>query len=231
MGFSRYPLQVSNLPLGEEHNSTFANAVVLRWLLNGATDSETRMAEANIGPEKRGPYLKYLRAADLYVFTLGVAPVFFHKDTGHFEMPRASATSALHLARNCIFRTTNVAENVEQLTYIVEAVKSVNPNATIVITVSPVPLNSTLEMSSAVIADCVSKSTLRVAAHELTQAFRRGVQYWPSFEIVRWLSSHHGVVFGGDDGSSFHVNNSVVESIVDSFIDVFGAPELKGTVV
>ncbi|MHB1204939.1 MAG: GSCFA domain-containing protein [Rhodospirillaceae bacterium] len=227
-GFSRYPLAVANLPLGEEHNSTFANAVVLRWLLDGATDDETRMAEANIGADKRSAYLKYLRATDLYVFTLGVAPVFFDKETGRFQMPNASSTSALHLARNCTFRTTSVTENVEQLTYIIEAVKSINPNATIVITVSPVPLNSTLEMSSAVIADCVSKSTLRVAAHELTQAFQGRVQYWPSFEIVRWLSTHHGVVFGADDGSSFHVNNSVVEAIVDSFIDVFGAPDLKG---
>lgn len=142
-------------------------------------------------------------------------------------MPRAAATSAIHLARNCVFRTTTVAENVEQLTHILDAVKSINPKIKAVITVSPVPLNTTLEMPSPVIADCLSKSTLRLAAHEVSQASNDRVQYWPSFEIVRWLATHHGVVFGGEDGSSFHVNESVIEAIVDSFVDVFGAPDLK----
>ena len=227
IGFGRYPLNVSNIPLGEEHNSTFANAIVLRWLLEGVSDDETRIAGANIGESKREEYLQSIKTADLYVFTLGVAPVFFDRKTGKFQMPSATTTSAFHLARNCAFRTTTVSENLDNLSYIVDAVKSVNPKAKIVITVSPVPLNTTLEMPSAVIADCVSKSTLRVVAHELTEMYKSQVLYWPSFEIVRWLSAHHGIVFGGDDGSSFHVNREVIETIIDSFVDVFGSPQLK----
>ena len=225
--FQRYPLTVSNIPFGEEHNSTFANRVVIKWLLEGAVDEDTSIAAENLGNEKREEYLKLIKAADLYVFTLGVAPAFFDKASGHFKMPRATATSKIAQLRTSKFRTSTVSENVENLSYIVEAIRQINPKVTFVVTVSPVPLNTTLEMTSAIQADCVSKSTLRVAAHELLQAGYDKVLYWPSFEIVRWLSGHHGRVYGNDDGSSHHIDFKLIDIIIDSFISTVGSDDLK----
>jgi GSCFA family protein len=98
-------------------------------------------------------------------------------------------------------------------------VREINPAARIYLSISPVPLNGTIELPHALIADCVSKTTLRAALHELLQATRpQDVHYWPSFEIVRWLAGHTPLaVFAQDDGDSRHVSNWTVELIVERF--------------
>jgi hypothetical protein len=84
----------------------------------------------------------------------------------------------------------------------------------------------TAEMASAVLADCVSKSSLRAALHEvLAGGTHAGVHYWPSFEIVRWLGGHAGfAVYGADDANSRHVNEAVVRLIVERFLRHVFAP-------
>jgi hypothetical protein len=90
-----------------------------------------------------------------------------------------------------------------------------------VLSVSPVPFTATFEMESAIVADCVSKSTLRAAAHEFLKDPGAGAIYWPSFEIVRWLSGHIGRTFGTDDGNNHHVSDALVTMIVELFIERF----------
>ena len=67
-------------------------------------------------------------------------------------------------------------------------------------------------------ADCVSKSTLRVAIHELLAEGHANLHYWPSFEIVRWLGSHIEEALFGEDGNTRHVNRKTVRLILESFI-------------
>jgi len=224
--FRRYDLNVLHIPFGEEHNSTFSNRAVMRWIRDGVTDETTSIIEENFKPQPREVYRDFLARTDLYVYTLGVAPAFFDKETGVFRMSHSTASSKAALVRNNNFRTTTVAENVDNLHYIVSTIRELNPKATIVLTLSPVPLSSTPEMSSAIIADCISKSTLRLAAHEITTQNIPNLLYWPSFEIVRWVGSHQGQVYGSDDGSSHHVNFQIVDTIIDSFIEVIGGPTL-----
>lgn len=80
------------------------------------------------------------------------------------------------------------------------------------LTVSPVPLNATFEMESAVVADCVSKATLRVAVEDVLRQGIPGVRYFPSFEIVRWLSAYLPGMYGEDDGSTVHISERVVDA-------------------
>lgn len=54
----------------------------------------------------------------------------------------------------------------------------------IVVTVSPVPMGSTFAPEDAVVANCMSKSALRVAAGRLASTFPGQVDYFPSYEIV-----------------------------------------------
>lgn len=54
----------------------------------------------------------------------------------------------------------------------------------IVVTVSPVPMGSTFAPQDAVVANCMSKSSLRVAAGRLASTFPGQVDYFPSYEIV-----------------------------------------------
>lgn len=223
----RYPLKVEGISCGEEHNSTFANRIAIQWMLDGPSSENTTIAAENLGADQQARYRQVLESADIYVYTLGVAAGFFHRDTGDFMMPRATATSKIAQIRRGVFRTSSVAENVENLLYIVDRLTALNPRIKIVLSVSPVPLQATLELNSAVVADCVSKSTLRVAAHEVLKEGRPNVIYWPSFEMVRWLGAHRGPVFGNDDGSSNHVDFSVIDAIIDAFVETMGSAGLE----
>jgi hypothetical protein len=89
-----------------------------------------------------------------------------------------------------------------------------------------VPLRATFEFESAVVADCVSKSTLRAAVHEFLLTRPGQVRYWPSFEMVRWLGGHAGRVFGTDDDSPFHVSMDVVNAAMDAFLKIYGNEDL-----
>ena len=122
-------------------------------------------------------------------------------------------------------RLSTVEENEANLVKIVELVRSVNPSAPIVLTLSPVPLAATFRGISCLTADCVSKSVLRVALDRTMTRQLPGVYYWPSFEIVRWLGAHvPWSLYGTDDGNPRHVSRYLVGKIIDTFIEAFYTP-------
>jgi hypothetical protein len=180
-----------------------------------------------MGAENWDAHRAALASANLFVYTLGVAPAFFDRASGAFRMPRDTAASRANLMRECEFRTTTVEENVTNLRQILDIVREFNSDSTVVLSLSPVPLSASSEFPSAIIADCLSKSTLRIAAHQVSQDRARKTLYWPSFEVVRWISGHYGRVYGNDDGSSHHIDFKVVDAIIDSFISIFASPELR----
>jgi hypothetical protein len=108
---------------------------------------------------------------------------------------------------------------------VIELVRSVNPTAPIVLTLSPVPLKATFRDISCMSADCVSKSTLRVALDRVTSLGLEDVYYWPSFEIVRWVGAHLPWPAYGTGGSSRRVRRDLVREIIDAFVEVFWVPE------
>ena len=100
-----------------------------------------------------------------------------------------------------------------------------NPDAPIVLTLSPVPLNATFRGISCVAADCVSKSTLRVALDGVVGRGLENVYYWPSFEIVRWVGGHvPWPAYGFNRGDSRHVTRYLVAQIIDAFVEAFYTP-------
>jgi hypothetical protein len=219
-GFNSFHLEV-----GEYINSTYANVAMLEWA-EGKLTNEVNLRRLNdlllpgITPEQ---LLWEIQRTSLFIYTLGVAPCFFDRQTGEFVMPRASAINSLALAEVFNFRTTKVSENVGNLRAIIAFIRRHNPTAKFVITLSPVPLKVTFERRSAVQADCLSKSTLRIAAEEAVSEDLENLLYWPSFEIVKWLGGHVGPFYGVDDGAAWHVSSKVVELITDLFIDKFAA--------
>jgi hypothetical protein len=164
-----------------------------------------------------------LVSTDLAIITIGVAPCLFNVRYGEFAFTsrRNDKAHFEYLDGPYRLRTTSVHENVENLSCILEILRSFNAEMKVVLSVSPVPLTGTNEMSSVIIADCISKSTVRLAAHEILQQYPQ-VIYWPSFEIVRWLSGHSDFrVFGKDDNHSRHVNNDIVNMIIDLFLQKY----------
>lgn len=205
------------LLIEESVNSTFANALMLE-VIAGDTDS-ARAVEltAALGEEVFSTIRAKLAIATHIVLTVGVGPAFFRIDSGRFVFAtnygEQLKTGAIRM------RSTTVDENKRNLERIVELLEVVAPHAAKVITVSPVPLGATAEMASAVIADAVSKSTLRAAVHEVVAVTPR-LTYFPAFEAVRWLSGYTTAdVYGADDQNSRHVSDWLVAHIVDRFID------------
>jgi hypothetical protein len=211
--------------IGEEINSTYANRYLLDWIENGPGDGPTRAIDEVFGPARRERLRRALQSSQALILTLGVAPCFEDRETGEFAFSTlGSAVGRDDLIQRCRMRTTTVAENVANLVAILESAERIaGHELQVVLTVSPVPLAATMEHYSAVLADCVSKSTLRLACEEVLQK-RPGTIYWPSFEIVRWFGAHYseGVspVFGADDNISRHVSTWLVDLIVEQFISV-----------
>lgn len=210
--------------IGEDVNSTYANRLLLEWIENGPVDGPTRAMHAAYGEAGRERFRRGLAGCEVLVITLGVAASFFDENGDFVFMPENSASSIDALEVSTM-RTASVAENVENISEIINSARRLSsPEVRIVLTVSPVPLKGTTEFDSAIVADCVSKSTLRVACHEVVSARAgEGVLYWPSFEIVRWLGAHYprGVprVFGEEDDNSRHVSRWLVDMIVGLFLE------------
>jgi len=209
----------------DDINSTFANAALMRWLDGKTTDDMGKRIEAFLGPKVDRKKLEdAIAESDLFVLTLGVAPVFFDRATGDFVMPQGTALNTRALAELYEFRTTSVEDNLNNMIEIYHAIRRRNTKAKIFVTVSPVPLRVTFEMPSALMADCVSKSTLRVTANELVRKGLPDLHYWPAFDIIRWLSGHVGPFFGTDDDYSIHISEKLILDITGLFVETFAEP-------
>jgi tetratricopeptide (TPR) repeat protein len=221
----KYGATAKSVLYPDDINNTYANKYLLEWLLG--SQGETYQAyQETFGDAFRAEQTAYLRECAVVILSLGVAPCFFDRETGAFALTFGQNLNIALQNRRYKFRTTTVTENVDNLREIIRMLRELNPNVTIFLTVSPVPLKATFERGSAIVADCVSKSTLRVAAEEIVRLELPGIYYWPSFEIVRWAGGHTGDALGVDDGSSFHVTQALIERIMYNFVATFGTPDL-----
>jgi hypothetical protein len=217
--------------IGEDVNSTYANRYLLEWVERGAINGPTTAMQETYGDPLRERLLQSIKTSDVAVLTLGVAPCFFHVQTGEFSALIALPPTVRRLVLSSyVMRTTTVAENVANIHAIIDALKRLSgKKLRVVVTISPVPLAGTTEFSSAITADCLSKSTLRVACEEaLATRKDEGIIYWPSFEIVRWLGAHYShalpPVFGTHDGKSRHVSPWLIDIIIDRFLACYAGP-------
>jgi len=122
-------------------------------------------------------------------------------------------------------RMSDTKETSSYINGIYSSIRSLNADCDIIFTVSPVPIDSVIGLQGvklrAVEVDCVSKSTIRAAFHEISHADARmsadnKLHYLPSFEIVRWIAPVTGVkVFGAEDAASRHVSNAVLNAVCE----------------
>ena len=205
-------------------NNTFALRNFIDWCLTGerSTDAYWYDEHAEGGAERWAPpkehetYRRVLRDMSGMVLTVGLSEVWYDTaSNGVFwrGIPKSIYDPARHKCR-----ISTVAENRDNLSHIVRSLRSLRPSFPIIVTLSPIPLKATFERPSIFAADCVSKSTLRVAIHELLAEAHQDLYYWPSFEIVRWLGSHLGESLFGEDGNTRHVNRKTVRLVLESFI-------------
>jgi hypothetical protein len=121
---------------------------------------------------------------DVFVFTLGLTECWRSRADGAVFPVCPGVEGGTFDPKRYEFYNQPVDDVVADLAAFRNGLKSVNPKAQIIFTVSPVPLVATAEPGAHVLsATTYSKSVLRVAAETMRQKFDN-VHYFPSYEII-----------------------------------------------
>lgn len=205
-----------HLAVNDEINTPFANAQFFR-LLAGIEDdafmqsSLKSLVEGSVLAE----FQRLFSTARILILTVGVAPCWFLKGTDQIVLgPNKGQRELFEM------RTQTPEWCASQLFQCIEAARAINPRVHLFLTLSPIPLHGTTEYVSALEADCVSKSTLRVAIDQVMRAGIANVHYWPSFEAVRWLAPHVTCPF--DQADFRRLQGTVVAVITEAFVKQLG---------
>jgi len=120
---------------------------------------------------------------DVFVFTLGLTEGWVdRRDGAAFPVTPGAVTKSADPARFEFLNLDYVAVKEDLIAFLGELF-SVNPEAQVILTVSPVPLIATYGKQDVLTATTYSKSVLRAAAGDVAERFD-AVQYFPSYEII-----------------------------------------------
>ena len=119
---------------------------------------------------------------DVFIFTLGLTEAWVSALDGAV-FPVAPGVSGGEASADYAFHNMTVDEVAADLRAFLARLRVVNPEARVVLTVSPVPLVATYEDRHVLVSTTYSKSVLRVAA-DAVAASEPGVAYFPAYEIV-----------------------------------------------
>lgn len=157
------------------------------------------------------------RTASVFFFTLGMAEVFRKKDNGLIACQKPAYLGGGG-ERETELHLSGFAENLANLEETRAIIKALNPDARIVVTVSPVPLERTFSGRDIVVANQEGKATLRACAGEFARA-HDDVFYYPAYEIV---------TMGGEGAFQArdrrHVDPDLVSAITRAFIRAHVVP-------
>jgi len=121
---------------------------------------------------------------DVFVFTLGLTECWRSREDGAVFPLCPGVEGGSFDPEQYEFYNQTVEDVTGDLERFRNALARVNPKASIVLTVSPVPLVATAEPGAHVLsATTYSKSVLRVAAEAINRKFPN-VHYFPSYEII-----------------------------------------------
>jgi hypothetical protein len=201
---------------GEGMVNTFAIRQQFEWAFEGKTcseelwhgyDAQSFGYDEQIRLKTRAVF----EAAEVFIITLGLSEVWYDEVTGGVfwrAVPYNKYDSSRHK-----FRVSTVAENKANINAILDLIHAHRPGATVLLTLSPIPLVATFRPVSCISASSVSKAILRAAIDEV---FRErspgsGFYYWPSYELVMDMFANR---WGGDRR---HVKPAILDFIMILF--------------
>ncbi|MBY0239728.1 MAG: GSCFA domain-containing protein [Burkholderiaceae bacterium] len=120
---------------------------------------------------------------DYFVFTLGLTECWQSTVDGAAYPVCPGVAGGVFSEEKYRFTNLSVADTLADLRSFRDKLHQVNPNARMILTVSPVPLMATMEPRHVLVSTTASKAILRVAADEMERAFDN-VAYFPSYEII-----------------------------------------------
>ena len=125
---------------------------------------------------------------DVFIFTLGLTECWAAAGDGAVFPVAPGVAGGTYDPARYTFVNLSVDEVVADMTTFITSLRSVNPSARIILTVSPVPLMATAIDRHVLVSTVYSKSVLRVAAERLADSVA-DVAYFPSYEVVTGPSS------------------------------------------
>ncbi len=135
-------------------------------------------------PEVQAQTKKMFDETDLFILTFGLSEIWYDEPTGNVfwrTIPKASYDPDRHK-----FRVSTVEENKQNMRAIYDLIRKYRPDAKIIFTLSPIPLQATFRPNSCMTSSSVSKAVLRTAIDEVVRekADEGVLHYWPSYELV-----------------------------------------------
>ncbi len=159
-----------------------------------------------------------LTKAKLIIITLGLTEIWESKADGSVIcLPSGPYVNEGGDMSDYQFRVSRFDENLQNLERIYELLSENNPEAYLVVTVSPVHLWATFRDDLDVIsASCNSKSTLRAVADEFVSR-HDNVFYFPAYEMATIYRPIMSQSIFTEGRENFHVNQDVVNFIMEQF--------------
>ncbi|WP_159993667.1 GSCFA domain-containing protein [Roseomonas sp. 18066] len=126
---------------------------------------------------------KVFEKCRVFIFTLGLTEAWVSKLDGAVYPLAPGVVGEGRGDGDYAFVNFKASQVSGDLSAFIDKLRQVNPNAKIILTVSPVPLVATYSGKHVLSANTYSKSVLRVAAQEVADVYG-DVMYFPSFEII-----------------------------------------------
>ncbi len=124
-----------------------------------------------------------LTKVDVFVFTLGLTETWVNKGASYCYPVVPGAIAGIFDENLYVFSNLMAHEVIEDIEICSSILISENPNAKILLTVSPVNLVATAEKKSVIVSTIASKSALRTACEYLVNRYDH-IDYFPSYEII-----------------------------------------------
>jgi hypothetical protein len=166
---------------------------------------------------------------DVLVFTLGLTEGWEAIADGTLYPMAPGTVAGSYDPERYRFRNLRYSDVLTDLQGFRERLKAVNPEARLLLTVSPVPLTATASEEHVLVATTYSKAVLRAVAGDMTSD-HADVFYFPSYEII---ASHpaRGMYFNPDLRT---VNQYGVDYVMTHFFSgalatEFASPEVSST--
>ncbi|ASP35877.1 GSCFA domain-containing protein [Labrenzia sp. VG12] len=153
--------------------------------------------------------------SDVYIITFGLTEAWFDREENTYLwkfIPHKKLDPERYINKSVSF-----SENLENIEAIYKCIREVRPDASIIMTLSPIPLLGTYSNRSIVAANSVSKAKLRAALDEFIslKSVDENLFYFPSYELVtQYLEDPW-------EDDNRHITKEAVNSIMQVFDEHF----------
>ena len=226
-GYDVFPMTVLDRIFTPYAFKLFAEGMLRDGRIEDAVSQNLRVKQAHADEMRR-----VIKDGAVIILTFGFSMDWVDKVTGETILdPAEKHGQAVMLPDHDRFemRQMPVADIIDAIFATVNALRTLNNNNKIVITLSPIPMVYSSCDYPVVVADCISKSNLRVAIDEILRARIKDVFYFPSFEIMRWAAPIVDLIWFEDDLQS-HIRRDWISYAIWKFRQNFcvepGTPQI-----